>query len=267
MMVQTLIWTSPKDNPFGYYYELSIWWDDSVNAKSYVTACNMELVNEVYAALQKATIALHDVMELGLDDVPESALPLRLTMPFTKVCVEILDEFGEVPEFNLPNKTFEFKGKWFQLGKMTFTIVRKTNNFYVTDSENLHYNINDEYKLGSEFIPIHKMALSELSLDFTMFIVAIGLTSAMKDLGLARAAPMVATKLMTGLSSVSLKTQFQSLTDDIKDSKNDVVNSVTTETAKLALSTAALADDMTNLLNTYSIDAPDIKAKLIELET
>lgn len=234
-------------------FRIDAWWDDHAAAIEWVSTHNYNYLDMSYDILRRILQELHDALEESLDSIPEESLPIKIVLPGSHLTFIIVDESGNVPNFVPEEKDLTYVGRWFKVGKLTFTVTMiQFNDPYFQNSEDLLYTIGGVTQHGYDFEPDHQMKLSEATIDVGIIGAAVGMAKVLYDLGLSKTAANLSTKALTGVATLNKMREAEETQAAVESVKADTASMTLTSIPSLISSITSTLEHIQSILAQYN---------------
>lgn len=243
------------------------------SADIFIDDLQFTFLNTLYSALQTMSEMLYSALGDMTETINEQYLPLILYFPGTKLAWKLLDDVGDPYDFRMDDLDIDPVTVCLKLelfGKF-YVFYPEISDFEIANSENHYYYIDDVYGLGSSFDPVHKMKLSELTLDGALLAVLAIVTGFLAKIGLESVNQSVTVKAFSGVSSIGLNSRVGQIADDVTavDGKVDTlstnVSSVASDVSDIVANIATVITKINELLTTVQDET--IITKLNEIKS
>lgn len=107
--------------------------------------------------------------------------PFIIWLPFTKLAVMLIDENGDVVPWEIPEWNFAIHGWYFFLPYLQIALRVKYTDLAVEGSQDYTYYIDEDFDYGQNFVPVHKVTVTETLGDIILVAMLFMIMSKLGD--------------------------------------------------------------------------------------
>lgn len=214
-------------------------------ALAHITTLELPVLDSGIRILSKISYWLYDAMQYVTEKLPS---PLILSFPFTELALELVDQYGVVPDFTFDPIDVDLPITPLRIGNIWIVVEFRVPplNTKIPGSDQLYYYHEGVYGRGDSFSPSQWLYVEDLAADALFITFIIFVIRFLRDVGMDSVAVKFSAKAFTGLNDMGLNNSIQKIRSMMERDESRRLKTVTS-ISQISSSLLSIMSDLTSL--------------------